>query len=945
MLSFPKVLGASMKYPLLFPSPGRQFSHMNNSKAVNQWNRTVVVVKRLYSTHRKYGTNAIDAHAIKTAFNLQTSRHNNQLQDLLKRNQISEARQLFDWMPQRNTLSFNMMISCHLKLGELFHARELFNSMSYRTAITWTTLIGGYAQNNQPREAFNLFVEMLRTDVRPDSVTFTTVLSGCDETITKRDVSQVHAQVAKFGFRADLSLCNSLLDSYCKSRSLDSAFDFFMEMGLRDTITFNTIITGCSREGAIGEAVRFFVGMQDYGFRPTNFTFAALLRACADVNDTALGLLIHGLVIKANFVQDVFICNALLDFYSKHDFVEDMRTLFDQMPVLDGVSYNILITSYAKNVRLEESLCLFKRLRLTNFSRRDFPFSTMLSVAANMQDIKMGRQLHAQALVTNADSETQVANALVDMYGRCGKFEQAKYLFTSLACMDTIPWTVMISAYIHRGLNAEALDLFNEMRRADIHADQSTFASILNASASLALISLGKQLHARLITAGFESNVYCASALLDMYAKCGSLKDSSAIFVSMPERNSISWNAMISAYAKDGDAEATFRSFEDMASSGFRPDHVSFLSVLTACSHNGRVDEALRYFDTMTRTHGLVPRREHYASLVDVLCRRGRFAEAEEWMERMPFEPDEIMWSSVLNSCRIHKNREFAKRAAGELFKLDGLRDAAAYVTMSNIYAEAGEWDDVAKVKKAMRERGVRKVPACSWVEVDREVHVFSVNDRAHPLSKEIRRKIDELAERMEVEGYQPDVSCALQKVDDEAKAESLKYHSERLAIAFALIKTKEGLPIVVMKNLRACVDCHAAIKVISRIVGREITVRDSSRFHRFKDGAIVGIRLIDCCETELEFVLGVVFLTAVQYTIDATTARPTRCPKPRRAGTNKDLVSQGSVAVSYNRQLVLLSSIHVAIASVAGCFCPISMPTRANGVKLWVSGKKRERL
>ncbi|CAA0837472.1 Putative pentatricopeptide repeat-containing protein [Striga hermonthica] len=285
-------------YPLLFPFPGRQFSQ----------------------NFRKYGTNAIDAHAIDTAFNLETSRHNNQLQDLLQRNQISEARQLFDRMPQRNTLSFNMVISCHLKLGDLFHAREFFDSMSDRTEITWT--------------------DTDRTDVRPDAVTFTTVLSGCDETITKRDVSQVHAQVAKFGLRADLSLCNSLLDSYCKSQSLDLAFDFFMEMALRDTITFNTIIT------AAREKVRL----------------------------------------------------------ARH--------------------------------------------------RRGFPFSTMLSVAANMQDIKMGRQLHGQALVTNADSETQVANALVDMYGKCGKFGQAITLFRSLACMGTIPWTVMISAYVHHGLNA-----------------------------------------------------------------------------------------------------------------------------------------------------------------------------------------------------------------------------------------------------------------------------------------------------------------------------------------------------------------------------------------------------------------------------------------------------------------------------------------------------------
>ncbi|KAL6504037.1 hypothetical protein OROGR_025960 [Orobanche gracilis] len=810
---------------------------MNNSNAVNQW-RAVVVLRRLYCKHSNYGMDLVDVRAVKTGFDPEISRYNFQLKDLLIRNHMSDARQLFDRMPRKNTCSINMMISCYLRSGNICLARELFDKMADRTAVSWTTLIGGYARNNQPTEAFHLYIEMFRTEVRPDSVTFATLISACDEKNTKRDVCQVHAQLTRLGFDSDLAVCNSLLDSYCKSKSLDFAFRLFKEMNMKDTITFNTMISGCSKEGLNEDAIELFSEMQKYDFRPSDFTFAALLRACVGSNvATTLGKQVHGLVVKTNFVLDVFVCNALLDFYSKHDYVEDMRKLFDEMPELDGVSYNIIITSYAWNGQPEESLSLFKELRLSNFNRRNFPFATMLSISANTQYIEMGRQLHAQATLTNADLDIQVANALVDMYAKCGRFREAAIIFKNLPDKCSVPWTAMISAYVQRGHNDEALNLFNEMRRDNICGDQATFASTVKASANLALVSVGKQLHSCVISSGFTSNLFCGSALLDMYAKCGSLKDAIKVFEEMPERNTISWNAMISGYAQNGDSEATLNSFQEMINSGFIPDHVSFLGILSACSHTGRVEEALQYFNTMTQTYKLAPRKEHYASLIDVLCRRGHFSQAEELLAEMPFKPDEIIWSSVLNSCRIHKNQEFAKKAAHELFNLDVLRDAAAYVTMSNIHAEAGDWEDMAKVKKSMRERGVRKVPAYSWVEIDREVHVFSANDRTHPLNEEIRKKINDLMERMQEGGYKPDVRCALQKVDDKLKAESLKYHSERLAIAFALIRTREGLPILVMKNLRACVDCHAAIKLISKIVGREITVRDSSRFHHFRDG------------------------------------------------------------------------------------------------------------
>ncbi|KAL5864591.1 hypothetical protein ACOSQ3_002105 [Xanthoceras sorbifolium] len=659
-------------------------------------------------------------------------------------------------MPNKNTVSTNTLISGYVKSGNLSSARELFDSMTDRTVVSWTILVGGYSHSNQFREAFTLFVEMRRQGSDPDSVTFATLLSGCNDPDTSIEVIQVHASVVKFGYTSILIVCNSLVDSYCKIHRIDLACQLFREMSERDS--------------------------------PSDFTFAAALCAGIRLDDIVLGQLIHSFVVKANFVGNVFVGNALLDFYSKHDCVVEARNFFDEMPVVNGVSYNVMITCYAWNEQYKESLRLFRELQLTRFDRRQFPFSTLLSIAADTLSLQIGRQIHSQAIVTTADFKLRVGNSLVDMYAKCGRIEEARKIFANLNRISTVTWTAMISGYVPTGHIEEGLKLFNQMHRADVSADQFILATILKATANLASI-------------GF----HVGSALLDMYAKCGSVKDAILIFQEMPARNIVSWNALISTYAQNGDDD----------SAGFQPDSVSFRSVLSACSHSGLVEEGLHYLNIMNRKYKLTPKKEHYASVIDMFCQRGRFDEAEKWMDEMPFEPDEIIWSSVLNSCRIHKNQELAKKAADQLFKMEKLRDAAPYVSMPNIYAVAGQWDSVSKVKKAMKDRGVKKVPACSLVEAKKSVHVFTANENSHPKMEQIRRKIEMLMKQMEKEGYKPDTS----------------------SIAFALISTPEGSPILVMKNLRACADSHAAIKLISKIVRREITVRYSSRFHHFKDG------------------------------------------------------------------------------------------------------------
>ncbi|XP_057541822.1 putative pentatricopeptide repeat-containing protein At2g01510 [Amaranthus tricolor] len=780
--------------------------------------------------------NVIDARIIKTGFNPGTSRTNFQMEKLIKNGQLTMAHQLFDEMPNRNIFSVNTLISGYVKSGDLVTARHLFDRVIARNTVTWTILIGAYAKYGSPMDAFKLYVDMYSSMIMLDTVIFATLLSGFDDRKYMNQMIQVHTHVVKLGFQTALNVSNTLVDCYCKCHCLDLAFRVFDEMSERDSVTFNALLTGYANDGMNEEAVDLFLKMLKMGFRPSEFTFTAVSSTCIGLGNLFFSKQIHAFVMKTNFHWNIFVANALLDMYSKHDQVQEAEKLFDEMTEIDCVSYNIIISGNAREGKYEKSLALFQELQGTKFDRKNFPFATMLSIAADTANLEMGRQIHCHSIVTSALSELKVGNALLDMYARCGRFDEANLIFQKLSGEDTIPWTTMMSALVQNGYHEQAMDVFIEMCRANVNPDQATFASILRATASLSSLSLGKQLHALILKSGFISYMHCGSALLDMYAKCGSMRDAVKTFREMPYRNTVTWNAMISAYAQNGDGEGAIELFEEMISTSLSPDQISFLNVLTACSHCGLVDQGLRYFNNITELHKMEPRREHYIAMVDILCRNGRFGQAEKLMAEMPFKPDEVMLSSILNSCRIHKNHELAKKVAERLFEME-VKDAAAYVNMSNIYAVAGEWDKVVVVKKAMRRQGVRKAPAYSWVEINHKMHVFSANDRAHPRWKDIRRKIESLSKRMEEEGYKPDTSCALHNWDEDIRAESLKYHSERIAIAFALISTPEGSPILVFKNLRACSDCHAAIKIISKIVGREIIVRDSSRFHHFKDG------------------------------------------------------------------------------------------------------------
>ncbi|XP_078427880.1 putative pentatricopeptide repeat-containing protein At2g01510 [Wolffia australiana] len=769
-----------------------------------------------------------DAQMVKTGFDPGTCRANRALEGYLTAGDLPAARKVFDEMPNRNLFSVNCMLCGYARRGDLGETRRLFEATKVRNKITWTVMVGACARLGRPGEAAVVFAEMMRSGTQPDYVALVAVLGACDGS-----TAQVHAIAARLGHGGRLIVCNALLDAYCKRGLVEDGQRVFGEVAAKDSVTFNAMLMGFARVGLHARALRLLQEMGRSGMRLSQFTFSGSLAAATGLGDLALGRQIHAAVVKSNFAWNVFVGNALLDLYSKTtDDADAVAELFLEMPARDAVSYNVVISGLAAMGRYRDSLGLFRELRKTGFDPKDFTFPSVVSVAAAERNLPLGRRLHGQALVGGAAGDVLVGNSLVDMYAKCGDLGAAEQVFGGMVSgRNAVSWTAMISGRIENGRPEEALGFFSEMRRSGESPDRATFSSALRAAASLALSELGRQLHSLLARSGHGASVYAGSALADMYAKCGSLGDAARAFEEMPARNVVSWNAMMAAYAHHGRGAAAVALLGRMVVAGAEPDGVTLLSALSACSHAGLADAGLGIFRAIAE-----PGREHYGCAVDLLGRVGRLEEAERLAETAPFEPDPVVWSALLHACRIHRDEGLARRAAERLFAMEP-REAAPFVIMSNICAAAGQWEGFGEMKRYLRARGVRKEPAFSWVELAGGIHRFMSNDDAHPQIRRVRRKLDELGEEMERRGYRPDTSCALHNVDQAARAESLKYHSERLAIAFALLHAPPAAPLRVMKNLRACADCHAAIKIISLVVGREIIVRDSARFHHFRDG------------------------------------------------------------------------------------------------------------
>lgn len=595
--------------------------------------------------------------------------------------------------------------------------------------------------------------------------------------------------------------------------------------------------------------------------------FSCLLQSSISQKSLLVGKQLHSLVITSGYFRDKFVGNHLLNMYSKIGQLQTALSLFNSLPRRNIMSCNILINGYVKcgdlegarkvfdemperNVATwnamvaamtqfelnEDALDLFSEMYELGFSPDEFTLSSLLRGCAGLRALYAGRQLHAYVMKCGFELNLVVGSSLAHMYMKCGSIGDGEKIIGSMPSRNIVAWNTLIAGKAQNGFSEEVMDQYNMMRIAGFRPDKITFVSVISSCSELATLGQGQQIHAELIKAGASSVVAVSSSLISMYSKCGCLEDSVKVYLECKDADVVLWSSMIAAYGFHGRVKDAINLFQQMEQQDLEANDVTFLSLLYACSHCGLKDEGMEFFELMVSKYGVKPRLEHYTCVVDLLGRSGCLNEAEAMIRSMPVKADAIIWKTLLSACKLHKNADMAIRVAKEVLRIDP-QDSASYVLLANIHAYAKSWQVVSEVRKTMRDRNVKKEPGISWLEVKNQVHQFCMGDKSHPRLREINLYLKELMEEMKLLGYVPDTASVLHDMDNEEKEYSLVHHSEKLAIAFALMNTPPGLPIRIMKNLRVCGDCHVAIKYISKIKKREIIVRDTSRFHHFKNG------------------------------------------------------------------------------------------------------------
>ncbi|KAL2343279.1 hypothetical protein Fmac_004564 [Flemingia macrophylla] len=727
------------------------------------------------------------------------------------------------------------LVFMYVICGDLVEGRRIFDGILNDKVFLWNLLMSEYAKIGNYKESVGLFKKMQESGIRGDSYSFTCILK-CFAALAKvRECKRVHGYILKLGFGSYNAVVNSLIAAYFKCGEVEGARNLFDKLSDRDVVSWNSMISGCVMNGLSRNGLEFFIQMLNLGVDVDSATLVNVLVACANVGNLSLGRALHACGVKAGFSEDVMINNTLLDMYSKCGNLNGATDVFVKMGETTIVSWTSIIAAYVREGLYDDAIGLFDEMRSKGLRPDIYTVTSIVHACACSNSLDKGRDVHNYVKKNNMGSSLPVSNALMNMYAKCGSMEEAHLIFSHIPVKDIVSWNTMIGGYSQNSLPNEALELFLDMQKHS-KPDDITMACVLPACAGLAALEKGRQIHAHILRKGYFSDLHVACALVDMYVKCGLLVLAQQLFDMIPKKDLITWTVMIAGYGMHGFGVEAISTFEKMRTAGIEPEESSFTSILYACCHSGLLKEGWKFFYSMKSECNIMPKLEHYACMVDLLVRTGNLSKAYKLIQTMPIKPDAKIWGALLSGCRINHDVELAEKVAEHIFELEP-ENTRYYVLLANVYAEAEKWEEVKTLQRKIGKRGLKKDQGCSWIEVEGKLNIFVAGDTSHPQAQRIDSLLRKLRMKMNRGGYSNKMRYALINVDDMKKEVLLCGHSEKLAMAFGVLNLPSGRTVRVTKNLRVCGDCHEVGKLMSKTTRMEIVLRDSNRFHHFKDG------------------------------------------------------------------------------------------------------------
>ncbi|XP_042961189.1 pentatricopeptide repeat-containing protein At4g38010-like [Carya illinoinensis] len=567
-----------------------------------------------------------------------------------------------------------------------------------------------------------------------------------------RSFMQIHAQLLTSGFICDQLVVNRVAEFFGKFADFgEYGCDLLKQIDWSiSSFPFNLMISGYAGSDTPRAAVLVYRRMMRNGFMPDMYTFPVVLKSCAKFLGIGEGRQVHGVVVKMGVLSDLVVQNSLVHFYGGFGDFRVASMVFDDMHVRDVVSWSCLISGYVRAGLFDEAIALFLRM---DVKPNIATLVSMLVACGRMRHLSLGKEIHG-LIVRCVRVDLVVGNAIMDMYVKCECLCEAKQIFDELPEIDIVSWTTMISGLVQCKRPKESLQRFHKMLALGIEPDRLILTSVLSACASLGALDYGRWIDGYIDFRDIKWDTHIGTTMIDMYAKCGCVEMALWTFNEMPFKNVYTWNALLGGLAMHGHGREALKHFEEMIKSGMRPNEVTFLAILTACCHSGLVDEGRRCFHQMiSQQHNLSPRLEHYGCMVDMLCRAQLLDEARELIKTMPMPPDVLIWGALLSGCKASGAVELSQEILDSLLELES-QDSGVYVLLSNIHATDQRWPEVSRIRRLMKEKGIKKAPGSSVIEVDGKVHEFFAGEASHPQNEDLHYFLNILSSNLYLEGH-----------------------------------------------------------------------------------------------------------------------------------------------------------------------------------------------